>query len=119
MIDFSDVLDDEELGAQSLYLVRIDAVVGTNGRSTPIETMSTITGNVTQDAGAIMERTDAATYVKGSILVTTATALREAGAGVDADVIIWNGKRYVVSVLSDYTLHGFNWAVCVPEGIQA
>lgn len=118
MIDFSDVLDDEEMGAESLYLVRIDAVVGTNGRSAPIETMTTISGIVTQDAGAIMERTDAATYVKGSILVTTATQLREAGAGVDADVIIRNGKRYVVSTLADYALHGFNWAVCVPDGVQ-
>lgn len=117
MIDLDDVLNDPELGATELTLVRLDQTVSARGRAVNAESQGVFTGIVTQDAGAILERTADASYVTGSIMVTTSTALRVGDDSVEADVVIWQGKRYNVNKVGDYLLHGFNWVICNPDGL--
>lgn len=117
MIDFDDVLNDPELGAQTLSLLRVSQTVNGKGRAVNVETPTTICGIVTQDKGAILERVEGSSYITGSILVTTAAPLRALGDGIEADIIVWRGKRYAVNTVSDYTAHGVNWAVCNPDGL--
>lgn len=117
MIDLDDVLTDPELGAEALTRVRLDQTVSARGRAVNTETASGFTGIVTQDAGQILERVADGSYVSGSILVTTSTPLRMAGEAVEADLVVWKGTQYNVSKIGDYLAHGYNWAVCNPDGI--
>jgi hypothetical protein len=110
-MNLASVLDNPDLGAESLTLARSSETVNGRGRAVLSETQSTFSGIVTQDAGAIQERLDDGAYVTGSVMVTTATPL-EIG-----DVIIWNAARYNVTKLGNYLRHGFNWAVCNPDGV--
>lgn len=117
MIDLSDVLCDDELGAESLVRVRMTQTVNARGRAVNAEEQTPFNGIVTQDAGQILERTGDGSFVSGSILITTATPLRMAGEDYEADVVVWKKRRYAVNKLGDYQAHGFNWAVCNPDGI--
>lgn len=112
MSDFSELFDDEELGSEQLICVRSTDTVGDNGRTISQEKRTGFSAIVTMDKGAIVERVEESTYVAGSIMVTTAFPLRAEG-----DVVQRNNKRYVVETLGDYLQHGFNWAVCTPEGV--
>jgi hypothetical protein len=118
MIDLDDVLDCEELGATTLQCVRVTETVNGKGRAVTTEATTDFGGIVTQDSGAILDRFPEYTYVKGSILVTTAFPLRMDGESVEADIILWNGKRYAVNQIADYLIHGVNWAVCNPDGVD-
>lgn len=116
MIDLSDALNDPELGAEGLTRIRFDQTVSARGRATNAETQLPFMGIVTMDAGAILERVDDGAYVTGSIMVTTETPLR-AGDN-EADVVVRSdGKRYNVNKVGDYLHHGFNWAICNPDGV--
>lgn len=111
MIDLSDVLNDPELGAQTLTRLAVDLSVDGSGRAKNVETSTTITGIITQDKGAILERSENGAYVSGSIMVTSGYML------ADGDVVVWNGRRYNVNTVGDYLNHGFNWAICNPDGV--
>jgi len=117
MIDLTDVLECDELGAEPMTCVRVTEAVTARGRADLTEQSLPFVGIVTIDAGAILERFPDYTYVSGSILVTTAFALRMDGNDVEADIVLWNGKRYAVNNIADYTRHGVNWAVCNPDGV--
>lgn len=118
MIDLTDVLEDEELGAETLQLIRLDQTVSARGRAVNVEAApADFIGIVTQDAAQILERVPDGAFAAGAILVTTSTPLRMTSETSDADVIIWNGARYSVNKIGNYLRHGFNWAVCNPDGL--
>lgn len=118
MVDFDEVLNDSEMGAETLQCVRITQTASPRGRAVNAEAAPVdFTGCVTEREGQILERLDAGSYVKGSILVTTAFPLRMAGPNVEADIVLRGGNRYNVNRIGEYLAHGFNWAVCNPDGI--
>lgn len=113
MIDFSEVLNDPEMGARTLELRQVVQTISDRGRAVNTETPSPFIGCVTMDKAAILERIADGEYVTGSILVTTATPIRE------GDIVVWLARRYVAMVVNDYLWHGVNWAVGVPDGVGA
>lgn len=112
-IDVDDVIFDDDF-MEDVTLYRYGTTVGTNGRSVRTETSSTISANVQQGDGDILDRLGDAEKIRGSISIVTPEVLTAGGAGLDADEIVWNGRRYVVSVVSDYSNYGsgFTEAVC-------
>ena len=119
MIDFSDVLTDPELGAQPVRRLRVSVAIDDHGYGVRTETALDFTGAVTMDKASILELLADGSYVAGSILVHSMTDLRVEGADGDADILVWNGKRYKCAKIGNYTWHGFNWAVAEPDGVGA
>lgn len=117
-IDVDDVIfDDDFLEDVALYSYVV--AVGADGRTSRVETTSTIAANVQQGDGDILDRLGDAAKIRGSISIVTSASL-SAGERIDedttrdADEIVWNGRRYVVSIVSDYSNYGsgFCEAVC-------
>lgn len=117
MIDLSRIVSNPNLGAAPVVRVRRTQTVGANGRAVNAEANADITGIVTMDKGAVLERIAEGEYVAGSILVHTQDDLRMAGQDVDADLVQWKGGRYLVKTVGDYSAYGFMWAVCEPVSI--
>ncbi|OYW34856.1 MAG: hypothetical protein B7Z41_00805 [Rhizobiales bacterium 12-66-7] len=113
LLDVSDVLSDpmfaQDAGAIVLY--RSTLSVGANGRGTRTTTTKVIPGVVTADTGDILDRTPDGQRIKGSITVHTTYALTDGDGNTDADEIQWNGRRYIVSAVNDYTTYGAGY-VC-------
>ncbi|MFG1399836.1 hypothetical protein [Roseixanthobacter pseudopolyaromaticivorans] len=113
LLDVSDVLSDpmfaQDAGAIVLY--RSTLTVGNDGRGTRTTTSQAITGVVTSDTGDILDRIAEGQRIKGSITVHTTFRLTDGDGSTDADEIQWNGRRYIVSAVNDYTTYGAGY-VC-------
>lgn len=119
MLDMWQYYTDPELGYEIIPVSRITSIVDNLGRNTETAVSQDVGVIVTQDTGAILERVAESSYVSGSILVTSGPfQFRAAETGVDADTLIWHGKKYSVNAISDYNNHGVNWAVCNPDGLD-
>jgi galactose-6-phosphate isomerase len=118
MINLGELCSDPEMGAEQLVCARQTQTM-VLGRAVNAEAKTGFVGVVTMDKGSILERIADGQYVAGSILVTTVFPLRMAGPGMDADVVVRKGARFIVKALGDYLAHGFNWAVCEPLGTGA
>lgn len=113
LLDVTDVLFDPDFADQmccirSLERVDNDGIAQFAPRSTGF------IGVVTSDKGDVLDRTDAATRIVGTITVHTTFDLTEAGEDTDADVVRWNGRDYLVSSVNDYSRfgRGFVAAIC-------
>ena len=99
----------------------LKSVDPSNGRTTLTTTGTDIRGVVTQGAGDVLDRLGDAQKIKGAITVHSKFILAAGGGGIDADEIVWQGRRYVVEITSDYSIYGagFSAAVCSLQALNA
>ena len=103
--DVSDILFDPEW-MTNLTCLRSTEAVGPNGVGTTTPTSMPFVGIVTSDKGDILDRLEGASRTRGSILVHSRFVLRESRAGYAADLIVWQGNKYTVSNVNDYSSYG-------------
>lgn len=112
-IDVTDVLLDPDF-CETFTFIR--STVGTNsfGEGYTTETSTTQTGVITQGGGDILDRTGDAEKIRGSITIHTMFGLTAGDGTTGADEIVWNGRRYIVDNVSDWSTYGagFTSASC-------
>lgn len=120
LLDVSDVLTDPDF-SDALTVYRSTIAVGDNGRTTKTTAALPIVGVVTQGGGDILDRTGDAEKIRGSITVHTMFILSAGGGGIDADELDWQGRRYVVDNVSDWSNYGagFSSAGCTLKPMNA
>lgn len=119
LLDVSAVLDNPMFQDQ-LSCTRNTQTVGPDGIAVNTPTVTSFSGVVTSDTGDILQRMAEGSYIKGSITVHTRFALIDGTAGKDADVVTWNGRKYTVSSVNDYSHYGrgFVAANCEPLALS-
>jgi galactose-6-phosphate isomerase len=113
-LDTSDVLTDPDFCDITLVCERTAVVAGTNGLGVPTRQDFPFSGVVTSDAGKILRRDPEGEHATGSILICSRFVLVDQFTGFTADKVRWNGKRYTVSKVFDYSTYGvgFTEAIC-------
>lgn len=113
LLDMSDILDDPDI-TEPFGLTRIRRVqdVGTNGIATDSEVADLFTGVVTAGKGDTLQRTPDGSRAAGNMTITTSFELIPNEGGQDADLVEWNGRRYVVQSIADYRNFGYIQAYC-------
>lgn len=110
-LDVSELLLDPDF-ADALVCERKTQTVGTNGRATETTQETAFTGVVTSDRGDVLERRAQGELVYGSINVHSQFLLSDSAGGTrSADVVVWNGRRYTVSNVNDYSRFGKGFIV--------
>lgn len=115
-IDVSDLLEDPDF-ASALAILRRSELVGDNGRTVITETailpapMGVVMPKDSVIGGNAIERAPDMQYRGAALLCYTKFRLR--GPSLDAngqewqpDVVVWNGNRYVVTLINDYAHFG-------------
>lgn len=113
-LDVSDVLDDPDF-VTSFTVKRTVVSVGSNGRSSAIETVTPTTGVITSDAGQNLSRTPDARNAVGRIMIHTKFFLYSGEDATDADVIVWRGREWTIIVVNDYSEYGLGFVSAVAE----
>lgn len=106
LLDVSDVLLDPDF-ADTIAVYRQATSVGSTGRVSRAETVySAVSAVVTPDRWSTLQRQAEGSNVSETITVITQFRLSSSEDGRDADEIIWNGKRYVVTAIGDCSRYG-------------
>lgn len=113
LLDMSDVINDPDL-CEPMGLVRIRRVqaVDLKGLATDAEVEDAFSGVVTAGKGDTLQRTPDGTRAAGNMTVTTTFDLIPNEGGQDADIVVWQGRRYVVQTIADYRNFGYIQAYC-------
>lgn len=101
----------------SLVCERRTSSVDTNGRGVTVEETKGFAGVVTSDKGQRLQREAVGERAVDTITVITQFKLRDAGTGYTADVVRWNGSRYTVMNVNDYSRYGPGFVECSCEMI--
>lgn len=120
LLDVSDILFDPDFcEAAAISCLHVSDGTGNNGRAQPVETPFTITGNVQPGDGDSLQLLPEAERVAGSIVVFTPDRLNVATPGQAADVVLWQGNRYMVRTIADYSNYGAGYieALCILEAM--
>lgn len=114
LLDVSEVLTDPDFMDSGLICYRLTQIVGNNGMATNTETQFTFSAVVTSASGFELNREPDGEFIKGLITVHTKFSLQDGAAGLTADEILWQGKRYTVEKIEPYTHfgQGFTAAIC-------
>ncbi|CAD5276683.1 conserved hypothetical protein [Bosea sp. 62] len=114
LLDVSDVLSDPLFADAANVTRSVVDVDPQTGRSVKTETTTAISVVVTSDKGRNLQRNPEAALSTGSIIMHSVFRFTEGGAGLDADVVTWNGRRYTVVTVDDYSRYGagFTCATC-------
>lgn len=123
LLDVTDVILDVDF-LDCLQLQRATKTVGTNGlvslaAATPA--LQNFYGVVTNDKGEVLRRQAAGENVEGAIMVVTLYRLtsghidRDTQAQIEADIVHWNDRSWVVKNVGPYPRYGrgFVQASCV------
>lgn len=114
LLDVSDVLSDPLFADTATVTRTVVTVNPDTGRAIEAPTTTPISVVVTSDKGRNLQRNPEAALSEGSIIVHTTFSLTEGGNGVDADIIDWNGRKWTVVTVDDYSRYGagFTCAMC-------
>ncbi|MGO4171559.1 hypothetical protein [Bosea sp. TAF32] len=114
LLDVSDVLSDPDFADGATITRTVVTVDPETGRTIETPTTTPISVVVTSDKGRNLQRNPEAALSEGSIIVHTTFTLTEGGNGVDADIIDWNGRKWTVVTVDDYSRYGagFTCAMC-------
>lgn len=119
LLDVTDVLYDP-MFATSITVLRTTEGIDSNGRGYKgPEVSTTVVAVVIPQSGAVLQRLAEGSNISESITVYTEFRLSASVDGQSADEILWNGRRYVVKNVSDYSQYGrgFMSAVCDFKGM--
>src|SRR5690348_2308285 len=105
LLDVSSVLDNPMFSG-SLTCTRNTQTVGNDGIAVNSAADTPFTGVVTSDTGDVLMRLAEGSYIKGSITVHTRFKLLDGSTGQDADIVTWQGRKYTVSSVNDYSTYG-------------
>ena len=119
-LDVSRVLMSREFVDRALVCTRNTQTVGDDGIAVNATADTPFAGVVTSDKGDILSRLPESSYVQGTITIHSRFALTDGRAGTDADVVTWQGRRYTVTNVNDYSTWGagFTCATCVPLNLS-
>lgn len=109
------ILDPDFIDTVGLSYTRAAQTVGDDGMAVNSDVTLPLAGVVTNHNGDILRRRSVGEHVEGSIIVHTLTRLTAGSApDVPADVVTWQGARYTVAVLDNWSHfgHGFVAAQC-------
>ena len=116
-IDVTDIVNDPDF-VDCISIIRRTSTVGTNGRNTTVETPIAARGIVQAVKGNDLARLPEGARISEYISVFTQTPvyIDNATPGY-SDLILWNGLRYRVTVVSPWLNWGRGWvrADCVME----
>lgn len=114
LLDVSDIILDPDFADTGIVCERATQTIGEDGMAHNETKRIKFTGVVTPDMGDVLERLDSGERVKGRITIHSRFPLRDGAEGGSADIIVWKGKRYTVSRVSDLTNfgRGFTRASC-------
>lgn len=105
-LDFSDLIEDADLG-DSFSVIRRTDTVAANGRSVLTEqTISDLWGVVTFSGEGKNTRKEESQTTDNEIKVTTKFRLRAAAEGVQPDIVLYDGIRYTVTSVRRWTRLG-------------
>lgn len=113
-LDCSDVLLDPDFCDRTLICQRNALSTDRGGRGVVTSESTPFSGVVTSDKGELLQRGAVGEHATDNISVITRFQLRDAGNGATADIVTWNGKRYTVSKVNDYSTYGIGFieAIC-------
>ena len=105
-LDVSDILSDPDFVDASLYYHRNKQVTDDDGFSINISEEIRFYGVVTVDRSLEARRMEAGQAISGAILIVTNCRLTQGDEQHDADVVIYQGRQYRVTVVDPYTAYG-------------
>lgn len=108
-LDVSRVLLDPRFCDSTLKCERYSTSVDAHGRAVTSQTLVGFAGVVTSDSGERLQRGAVGEHASTTIIVITRFKLRDAGTGATADIIQWNGGRYTVVTVNDYSTYGIGF----------
>lgn len=100
-MDLSDIVTDPDFVTTFQVEVRIETV-GTNGRASFDISVSDAAGVVVPDSESLGRQPDGS-RLSGAIKVFTSHLLSSFTPERQGDVVIWNGARYTVMAISDFS----------------
>ncbi len=122
-VDVSELLTDPDF-VDEVTLIRRESTVGTDGEhEVSAGEESTIYASVQDVEGEDLARLPEGTRLHDALTVYFGGKLYPAGDGTFGDLIVWNGRRYLVhQIAEDFT----NWggggyvkALCIAENLHA
>lgn len=111
-LDVSHLMTDPDFMDRFTVIKMTQTLV--KGRAVNTETATQARGVVMANDGLKLARNMDGSLVSGAITIHTRTKLVSGVAGQDADEIEWNGQRYTVSMVADFSNwgRGFYSTVC-------
>lgn len=116
-MDVSDCLTDPDFCDRTLVCERNALSTDNSGRGALSTEFFPFSGVVTSDKGELLQRGAVGEHATDNISVITRFNLRDAGIAATADVVQWNGKRYTVTKVNDYSTYGVGFVECICEMI--
>ncbi|TKU47862.1 head-tail adaptor [Citrobacter sp. wls757] len=105
-LDVTDVLLDPDFCDYTLVCTRNAQTVDADGFTTNVSQDIPFNGVVTVDRSLEAKRMAAGQSIGGAILVVTQFRLTQGRSGLDADVVLYNGRHYRVTFVDPYTSYG-------------
>lgn len=105
-LDVTDVLLDPDFCDYTLVCTRNAQAVDADGFATNVSQDIPFNGVVTVDRSLEAKRMAAGQSIGGAILVVTRFRLTQGRSGLDADVVLYNGRHYRVTFVDPYTSYG-------------
>lgn len=110
-LDVTEILTDPDFADTGLICDRSTQTVGTDGIAVNNTKSIRFTGVVTSDQGDVLERMPGVERITGSITIHSRFLLKDGSPGQTADVVRWQGRRYTVSNVNDYSHFGRGFIV--------
>lgn len=113
-LDVSRVLASPRFADSATVTRTVVTVDPLTARTVEAPTETPISVVVTSDKGQNLRRMPEAAASMGSIIMHSTFRFTEGSDGVDADVVTWQGKRWTVITVDDYSRYGagFTMATC-------
>lgn len=120
MINVAELLADPDF-VEEVAVLRRTMPVGSTGRGSLVETADTIVGSVQDgtDPETLAKLPEAARW-SDVVTVYTADRLEAEAVGGYGDVVLVDGRRYLVKLIDEnFRRFGYVRAVCVAEALSA
>jgi len=104
-LDVAYILSDPTF-AETVTIQRRAETVGADGISVQTATDVSISATVTSGSQPVLERNAGGQWQPDTIIVHTTFRLIGPAIGYQPDVVLWNGRRYLVTRTNDYSHYG-------------
>lgn len=108
LLDVAEILLDPDF-VDSLVCTRNTQTVGNDGIAVDAQNSTPFYGVVTNNTGDLLMRLAEGSRINGSITVHSQFLLQAGSDGLDADIVTWNGRRYTVTNVGDWSRFGIGF----------